>query len=121
QLIDAASMSQFLREDDFSRSPALQTAVAMELPEMDDMLRLTLRRRIPLPDVAPDAKPQPITIGGEARPLSAASIDILRWLFDHDVVTLRAIYSGLSARYRQNSIEAAIRELLKSGFLCVWR
>src|SRR5262249_24748891 len=55
QLIDVASMSQFLREDDLARSPALQTAVAGELPDMEDILRLTLRRRIPLPDVAPDA------------------------------------------------------------------
>ena len=78
QLIDAASMSQFLREGDLSRSPALQTAVAGELPQMEDILRLTLRRRIPLPDVAPDGGAQPVTIGGEARRLSPASIDVLR-------------------------------------------
>ena len=42
QLIDAASMSQFLREGDLSRLPALQTAVAGALPQMDDVLRLTL-------------------------------------------------------------------------------
>ena len=66
-LIDAASMSQFLREGDLSRLPALQTAVAGELPQMEDILRLTLRRRVPLPDVAPDGGAQPVTIGGEAR------------------------------------------------------
>jgi hypothetical protein len=121
QLIDAASMSQFLRESDVSRSPVSQTAVVGELPQMEDILRLTLRRRIPLPDVAPDAETQPITIGGEARRLSSASIAVLRWLFDHDPATLRALQAGLTPRYGQQSIEAAIRELFRFGFLEVNR
>ena len=120
-LIDAASMSQFLREGDLSRLPALQTAVAGELPQMEDILRLTLRRRVPLPDVAPDSGAQPVTIGGEARRLSPASIDVLRWLFDHDPATLRALHAGLTPRHGQDSIEAAIRELLRLGFLVVNR
>jgi ribosomal protein L16 Arg81 hydroxylase len=120
-LIDAACMSQFLREDDLARLPALQTAVAGELPQMEDILRLTLRRRVPLPDVAPNCGAQPVTIGGEARPLSPASIDILRWLFDHDPATLRALHSELIPRHGQDSTEAAIRELLRLGFLVVNR
>jgi ribosomal protein L16 Arg81 hydroxylase len=119
QLIDAASMSQFLREGDLSRLPALQTAVAGELPQIEDILRLTLRRRIPLPEVAPDSGAQPLTIGGEARRLSPASIDVLRWLFDHDPATLRALHAGLTPRHEQDSIEGAIRELLRFGFLVV--
>jgi ribosomal protein L16 Arg81 hydroxylase len=119
QLIDAASMSQFLRGGDLSRSPALQTAVASELPHIEDILRLTLRRRVPLPDVAPDGGTQPVTIGGEARRLSPASIDVLRWLFDHDPATLHALQDGLTPRHRQDSIEAAVRELLRFGFLAV--
>src|SRR5262245_38738414 len=91
QLIDAASMSQFLRQDDLSRSPAAQTAVGGIFPQMEDTLRLTLRRRIPLPDFAPDSAAQPLTIGGEARRLSSASIDVLRWLFDHDPTSMRAL------------------------------
>jgi Cupin superfamily protein len=121
QLIDAASMSQFLQEDDLSRSAALQTSVAQEMPQMQDTLRLTLRRRIPLPDVEPDAGAQPVTIGGEARRLSPAAIDALRWLFDHDPATLRALHAGLSPRHGQDSTEAAIRELLRFGFLFVNR
>jgi hypothetical protein len=119
QLIDAASMSQFLREDDLSRLPVLQTAAARELPQMGDILRLTLRRRIPLPDVAPDAGVQPVTIGGEARVLSPASIDVLRWLFDHDPATLQALQAELTPRHGNDSTEAAIRELLRFGFLSV--
>ena len=42
RLIDAAGMSQFLREDDLRRVPAPQTAVSGALPQMDDFLRLTL-------------------------------------------------------------------------------
>jgi hypothetical protein len=116
-LIEAASMSSFLRDGDLSRLPVLQTAVAGTLPEMDDLLRLTLRRRVPLPDVAPDGEAQPLTIGGEVRRLSPASIDILRWLFDHDPATFRALHCGLTSRYGQGSIEAAIRELLRFGFI----
>jgi hypothetical protein len=121
QLIDAASMSQFLREGDLSRVPAMQTAVAGELPQMEDILRLTLRRRIPLPNVVPNGGTLPVTIGGEARHLSAASIDVLRWLFDHDPATLHALHAGLTPHYGRGSIEAAIRELLRLGFLVVNR
>jgi hypothetical protein len=121
QLIDAASMSQFLLEDDLCRLPALQTAVAGELPRMEDVLRLTLRRRVPLPDVAPDAEAQLVTIGGEVRQLSPASIDVLRWLFDHDPSTFFALHKGLSPRHEQDSIETAINELLRFGFLIVNR
>jgi hypothetical protein len=120
-LIDAASMSQFLREGDLSRLPALQTAVSGALPQMEDILRLTLRRRVPLPDVASDGEPQPVTIGGERRHLSPASIDALRWLFDHDPATLHALHAELTSRHGQGSIEAAIHELLWFGFLVVNR
>src|SRR5262249_40811691 len=107
QLIDAASVSQFLQEDDLSRSPASQTAVAGGLPQMEDVLRLTLRRRVPLPDVAPEGRAQPVTIGGEARRLSSTSIDVLRWLFDHDPGALRSLYAELTPRHGQESTEAA--------------
>jgi ribosomal protein L16 Arg81 hydroxylase len=121
KLIDAASMSQFLREGDLSCLPAPQTAVAGEFPQMEDILRLTLRRRVPLPDVTPDDGTQSVTIGGEVQRLSPASIDILRWLFDHDPATLRALYAQLTPRHGQGSTEAAIRELLRFGFLGVNR
>ena len=119
RLIDAASMSQFLRQGDLSRLPELQTAVSGALPQMDDLARLTLRRRVPLPEVVPDGGPQPVTIGGEVRRLSAASIDVLRWLFDHDPTMLRALHAGLIPRHGRDSIEAGIRELLRFGFLIV--
>jgi JmjC domain len=118
QLIDAASMSRFLQEGDLSRSPAVQTAVSGAIPQTGDVLRLTLRRRIPLPE-ALDGKPQCVTIGGEARRLSPASIAVLRWLFDHDPTTLHALHAGLAPRHGQDAIEAALRELLRFGFLVV--
>jgi hypothetical protein len=121
QLIDAMSMRQFLQEGDVSRLPAVQTAVSAALPQMDDVLRLTLRRRVPLPIAASEGRPQSVTIGGEARRLSPASIDVLRWLFDHDPATLRALHAGLAHLHRQDSLEAALRELLRFGFLVVNR
>jgi len=120
QLVDAASISQFLLEGDLARLPALQTAVAEPSVRMDDILRLTLRRRVPLPDVTRESRPQLVTIGGKARHLSPASIDALRWLFDHDPATAYSLYGGLST-HGQESIETAIRELLRLGFLVVNR
>jgi len=117
QLIDATNISQFLQEGDFSRAPAVQTALSGDLPQMDQVLRLTLRRRIPLPETAPGGGPQPVTIGGEVRRLAPTSIDVLRWLFEHDPATLRALHAGLAAHHGQDSIKAALRELLRSGFL----
>src|SRR5262249_34901245 len=70
QLIDDASMSEFLRLGDLSRSAAVQTAVSGALPQMDHVLRLTLRRRVPLPDIASGGEPQSVMIGGEVRRLS---------------------------------------------------
>jgi ribosomal protein L16 Arg81 hydroxylase len=118
-LIDSASMSQFLREGDLFRPPASETAVSGALPQMNDFLRLTLRRRIPIPIVASDDAPQPLTIGGEVRRLSPASVDALRWLFDHDPATFRELYHELAPRYAQESIEASIHELLRFGFLAI--
>jgi hypothetical protein len=88
---------------------------------MDDALRLTLRRRVPLPDVAPDAGPLPVTIGGETRRLSPLAIDILRWLFCHDPATLRSLRAELTAHHGPDTIEVAINQLLRFGFLLINR
>jgi ribosomal protein L16 Arg81 hydroxylase len=119
QLIDAVSVSQLLQKGDLSRLTASQTAVAGALPQIDDVLRLTLRRRVPLPDVAPEGGPQSVTIAGETRRLSPAVIDVLRWLFDHDPATWRALHVGLTPRHGPDAIESAIRELLRLGFVVV--
>jgi ribosomal protein L16 Arg81 hydroxylase len=117
KMIQAASITQFLLESDLSRSPDWQTAVSGAFPNKEDILRLTLRRRIPLPDVTPGTEPQALTIGGEVQRLSPACIDVLRWLFDHDPATLGEISAGISSRHGQDSTEVAIRELLRLGFL----
>ena len=117
QLIDAGSVVQFLEKDDLSRLPIVQTALAGELPQMDDILRLTLRRRIPLPDVPEDGPPQPVIIGGEARHLSPTAIDILRRLLDQDFMTCRALHAELKARHGQGLIAEAIRDLQRLGFI----
>jgi hypothetical protein len=121
QLIDDASVSQFLQLRDLSRSPAVQTAVSGALPQMDQVLRLTLRRRVTLPDIVSGTGPQSIMIGGEARRLSPPAIDVLRWLFDHDPATLHALYDALAPHHGHDSMEAALRELLRFGFLVVDR
>jgi hypothetical protein len=119
RLIDATSMSQFLLEDDHSRSPTRQTGVSGVLPRMGDALRLTLRRRVRFPDVALEGGTRPVTIGGEIHHLSAASIEVLQWLFDHNPATFWELHGELTPRHGHDSIEAAIRELLRFGFLTV--
>jgi JmjC domain len=120
QLIDATSMWRFMHEGDIARSPAVQTTVSGIVPQMEDVLRLTLRRRVPLPDVR-KGEPQLVTIGGEARRLLPASVDALRWLFDHDPATLRALHASLTPHHEQSSIESALHELTRFGFLVVDR
>src|SRR5262249_11523719 len=68
----------------------------------------------------PESGPQLVTIGGKARHLSPASIDALRWLFDHDPATGHSLHDGLRA-HRQESTGMAIRELLRLGDLGVNR
>jgi hypothetical protein len=119
RLIDAASMSQFLQEDDLFRLPESQTAISGALPRADDFVRLTLRRRIPIPDVTSGDAPQPLTIGAEVQHVSAASTDVLQWLFSHDPATFRELRGGLIPRYGQELIEAAIRELLRFGLITI--
>jgi hypothetical protein len=119
QLINAATIAQFLRTDDLRRPPYLHTAVAGALPQADDVLRLTLRRRIPLPDIAADGAPQSVTIGGEVYSLAPASIGVLRWLFDHGPAERRALDDAMMQQYAQAEVEAALRELLRFGFLAV--
>jgi Cupin superfamily protein len=121
ELIDDESMSQFLQLGDLSRSPAVQTAVSGALPQMDKCIALSLRRRVPLPDIASGNGPQSVVIGGEARRLSLPAIDVLRWLFDHDPATSRALYAELAPHHGHCSIDAALRELLRFGFLVVNR
>lgn len=119
RLIDATTIAQFLRQDDLNRRPYVQTAVSGALPRTDDVLRLTLRRRIPLPDGSPDGASQPVTIGGEACRLAPESIGLLRWLFDNDPATRRELDDALSPHYGQAAINAALRELSRFGFLVV--
>jgi hypothetical protein len=114
-------MSQFLQLGDLSRSPAVQTAISGALPQMDHVLRLTLRRRVSLPDIASAVGRQPIMIGGEVRRLSPPAIDVLRWLFAHDPATLGELYVELAPHHGRDLIEAALRELFQFGFLVVNR
>jgi hypothetical protein len=116
-LIDNASMRQYLLEDDLFRQPAPQTAVGGALPQIDDILRLSLRRHVPLPNISPESGTHSVMIGGETRRLSPAAVDIVGWLFDHDFATLRALRTELRSRYDHESIEAALRELYRLGFL----
>ena len=118
-LIETESVTKFLRANDLDRRPLLQIALSGALPQMDDVLGLALRRRIPLTAVASDGAPQPVTVGGEVFQLAPASIDIMRWLFDHGPATRRALEGALSPHYGQASIEASLHELLRFGFVAV--
>jgi hypothetical protein len=119
RLIDATSIAQFFRDDDLQRRPYLHTAISGTLPNPDDLLSLTLRRRIPLPDIANDGAPQPVTIGGEVCLLAPASIDAVRWLLNHGPATRRALEDALAPRYGKPPMEAALRELLRYGLVAI--
>lgn len=119
ELIDATSIAEFLAADDLRRRPYLHTTVSAALPKPDDILSLTLRRRIPLPDVTSDGTPQQVTIGGEAFLLSPASIAAVRWLFDNGPAPRRDLDHVLVPRHGFSAVEASLGELLRFGLLAV--
>jgi len=43
----------------------------------------------------------------------------MRWLFDHDPATKRALDGALSPHHGRASIEAALRELVRFGLLAL--
>jgi ribosomal protein L16 Arg81 hydroxylase len=119
RLVDALSIAAFLRSNDLNRPPLRQASIASS-EEPGDILRLTLRRRVPLPEATPGGS-QPVTIGGATYPLSAAAIDVLRRLFASDGQARRAIMEALSSRHDPAAVTAALRDLSRLGFLATDR
>ena len=115
RLVDTLDVSAFLRESDANRAPVRQACLA-PFEEPTDLLRLTLRRRIPLPDEA-NGQSQAVTIGGAAYALSPAAIDVLRLLFARDGQSRGALIEALSSRHDEPAASAAVRELSRLGFL----
>jgi hypothetical protein len=115
RLVDALDISEFLKDDDANRLPVRQASLAFS-EDPEDILRLTLRRRIPLPVVV-DADPPPVTIGGASYRLSRASIDILRRLFACDRQSRRGLVEALSSSHDGAAVAAGLRELVRLGFL----
>ena len=114
RLVDALDVSAFLEEDDAKRPPVRQASLSPS-EEATDILRLTLRRRISLPEESGES--HPVTIGGAAYRLSAACLDILRVLFARDYHSRGALIEALSSRHGEPAVAAGVRELLRLGFL----
>jgi hypothetical protein len=119
ELVDTTGIAEFLAADDLRRRPYLHTTISAAIPKPDDLLGLTLRRRIPLPNLTSDSEPQQVTIGGEVFVLSPASIDAIRWLFDNGLVRRRDLDDILVPRYGLAAIEASLGELLRLGLLAI--
>jgi hypothetical protein len=115
QLIEAVSVADFLREGDLTRAPSRRTWLASATPRPADLLRLTLRRRVPL---APGPS---VIIGGQPVMLTAASVAAIDWLFEHDRSSRAALTEALAARYESSDIDAAILQLMHGGFLVAER
>jgi ribosomal protein L16 Arg81 hydroxylase len=119
RLVDTLDIRKFLEEGDASRPPIRQVSLASS-EEPGDILRLTLRRQVPLPDRSSDVA-QPVTIGGAVYPLPPASIDILRRLFASDGQSRGALMDGLSPRHGAAAVSNGLRELSRLGFLATDR
>jgi ribosomal protein L16 Arg81 hydroxylase len=119
RLVDALDLSEFLQDDHARRLPVRQAS----LPSSDDpgeILRLTLRRQVPLPE-AGDAEPAPVIIGGTSHRLSRAAVEILRRLFVRDCQSRGALIEALSASHDVAAVLAGLRELVRLGFLMTER
>jgi hypothetical protein len=115
RLVDALDIAEFLREGDANRPPIRHASLA-STDEPTDILRLTLRRQVRLPEGA-SGESQPVTIGGAAYPLSPAAIDILRQLFGNDCQSRRALSAALSPLHTKSAVTDGVRELVRLGFL----
>jgi ribosomal protein L16 Arg81 hydroxylase len=115
RLVDALDIAKFLKEDDANRPPIRHASLA-STEEPSDILRLTLRRRVRLPDGG-SSESQSVTIGGAVYPLSPASIDILRQLFGNDCQSRSALSAALSPLHTKSAVTAGLRDLLRLGFL----
>jgi hypothetical protein len=115
RLVDALDIAEFLKADDANRAPIRHASLALS-DEPTDILRLTLRRQVRLPDGG-SGESQPVTIGGVEYPLSPVSIDILRQLFGNDCQSRSALSAALSPLHTKAAVTAGVRELLRLGFL----
>jgi hypothetical protein len=115
QLIERVSVADFLREDDLKRAPSPRTWLASAPPRPDDLLRLTLRRRVPT------SPGQSVIIGGKRVTLTAAAAAAIDWLFDHDRSPRGALINALTPRHEPSAIDTAILQLMHDGFLVAER
>jgi ribosomal protein L16 Arg81 hydroxylase len=117
RLVDALDIAEFLQADDANRPPIRHASLA-SAEQPSDMMRLTLRRHVRLPEGrSGSGGSQPVTIGGVTYALSAASIDILRQLFRSDRQSRGALCAALSPVHPKSAVMSGLRELSRLGFL----
>ena len=116
RLIDDLDLEQVLEHDAASRPPVPQVSLAPG-EAATDVLRLALRRRIPLPERGDDDAAQLVTIGGVEYLLSAAAVDVLRHLFARDGQSRQALLAALAPFHQDSAIANGWRELSRFGFL----
>ena len=116
RLVDALDVATFLEAGDANRAPARWPSLQPS-HEPGDVLRLTLRREVPLPELGEGETPGPVTIGGAPYVLSPAALDVLRCLFARDGQRRDQLGDALAARHDRAAVAAGVRELLRLGFL----
>jgi len=116
RLVDDLDLEQLLEHDATSRPPVPQISLA-PAEAATDVLRLALRRRIPLPERGEDDAAQPVTIGGAEYLVSAAAVDVLRHLFASDGQSRQALLATLGPLRQHAAIANGLRELSRLGFL----
>lgn len=119
RLVDALDVRAFLEDGDANRAPVRQASLAFSR-EPGDILRLTLRRRIPLPERA-GGPTRAVTIGGASYQLAPASVDILRRLFVSDCQSRRDLIAALAPVHEESAVAAGLSELVRLGFLVAER
>ncbi|HEY0706892.1 MAG TPA: hypothetical protein VGG33_08850, partial [Polyangia bacterium] len=113
---------------DGKRAPSERTWLTSAPPRPEDRLRLTLRRRIPLPSGARGGESQRgstaiihATIGGKEVPLTGASLAVIDWLFDHDRSSRADVIQALAPRHESSAVDAAILQLMHGGLVVAER
>jgi ribosomal protein L16 Arg81 hydroxylase len=116
RLVETLDIAAFLDHGDASRAPARRPSLVPST-QPEDVLRLTLRRQVPLPEGDAVREGEPVIIGGTAYALSPAAVEILRRLFARDGQRRDELHQALSGPHQRAAVDDGLRELLRLGFL----
>jgi ribosomal protein L16 Arg81 hydroxylase len=115
-IIDATSVESYLQAEDTKRKPRPLLSLGLENTLNDSTVIVPApRRRVPLP--SPGANDAEATVGDETYLLSAAALQVLAYLIEHNGTQLRALKVAFAGTIEPAALHDAVRELARKGLV----